>query len=128
MRPPPKPRPPVFDIRKDPASVADWHVEHDANEGESYVIETRPPKSLAAHQTKLAGYDPVKHPYRFFDADFKAKLVEGIARPKSFYDGLSVDPRLTPPDADVLLERARRRLDVGHALQQGQEHGQEEEL
>lgn len=65
----------VRNFRGDPASTAHAHVRQDVD-GIS-VVDSRPPDTIATHQSQQAGYDP----FKFFDDDNVAKHVEGAGKP-----------------------------------------------
>lgn len=67
--------PPITDLRCDPCAVAVDMIIKD-QEG-FYLVEARPPQSIADHQNKLSGWNPDL----FFDAENEEKYVTGISGP-----------------------------------------------
>ena len=111
----------IHDLRRDPNSTAESHVERSA-EG-TLIVDSRPPQSVAEHQQALKGYDPVK----FFDEENAAKRVEGVNAPApDIVSSREHDQRVNADlEADYAEQTAFDEAKQRKALEQDNQRGQE---
>lgn len=94
----------ITDLVKDPKSNAETHVSLDSDG--FYVQSSKPPQSIADHQSEIRGYVPLK----FFDRGNDAKKVIGVHAPHNNFCSYMIKGQLADKiraEVEVLRSQGR---------------------